>query len=58
MHLSQDDLLDVLRGAALRSACDLQLAHLGGQGADHPIAPAIQETRYLKAAFARVSRAE
>jgi len=27
---------------------------VGSQGADHPVIPAIPETRYLKAVFARV----
>ncbi len=32
----------------------LQILEQGQQGPDHPIHPAIPETRYLKAFFARV----
>jgi len=31
----------------------LQVFFVGGQGPDHPIHPAIPETNYLKAIFAR-----
>jgi 23S rRNA (cytosine1962-C5)-methyltransferase len=32
----------------------LQILYHGYQGPDHPIHPAIRETEYLKAVFARV----
>jgi 23S rRNA (cytosine1962-C5)-methyltransferase len=31
-----------------------QILEYGGQGADHPVHPAIPETDYLKACFARI----
>lgn len=57
MHLSEPDLLEVLRGASQRTGLRAQVIAMGGQGADHPVHPAIPETRYLKAAFAVVNPA-
>jgi 23S rRNA (cytosine1962-C5)-methyltransferase len=57
MHLSELDLLEVLRGAGQRAGVNAQVVALGGQAADHPVHPAIPETRYLKAAFAVVNPA-
>ena len=54
MHLSFEDLQGAMRAAAARSNARLQIVHQGGQGADHPVHAAINETRYLKALFARV----
>ncbi|MDJ0877037.1 MAG: class I SAM-dependent rRNA methyltransferase [Halieaceae bacterium] len=51
MHLPEQDLVTAVSQAATRSACSLRLTHQGGQGADHPVHPAIPETRYLKALF-------
>ena len=34
----------------------VQIVEVGGQAPDHPIHPAIPETRYLKAFFCRVVR--
>lgn len=47
-HLGRDDLLDILRQAALHIDCFLQLLYEGGQAMDHPVLPAMPETRYLK----------
>jgi len=58
MHLAEADLLDCLRGAGQRSGRRVQVVEMGGQGADHPLHPAIAETRYLKAAFALVNPAD
>ena len=33
----------------------LQILEVGGQAPDHPVHPAIPETRYLKAYFCRVN---
>ena len=33
---------------------EVMIQYQGSQGADHPVLPAIPETRYLKALFARV----
>lgn len=54
MHLARTDLIDILRAASRHLGLDLQLLAQGGQGADHPVLPAIPETEYLKALFARV----
>jgi 23S rRNA (cytosine1962-C5)-methyltransferase len=53
MHLSRADLIYALSGAAARAGCQLRVIEQGAQGADHPIHPAIPETEYLKAVFAR-----
>lgn len=54
MHLPQDSLQDAVRGAARHVDRHVQLLHIGGQGADHPIHPAIPETQYLKSLMFRV----
>lgn len=51
MHLAPDELLDCVRGAAHKLGRPAALIASGGQGADHPVHPAIAETRYLKAHF-------
>ncbi|SEA18129.1 class I SAM-dependent rRNA methyltransferase [Microbulbifer marinus] len=51
MHLAADELLDCVRGAAHKLQRPAALLSSGGQGADHPVHPAIPETRYLKAHF-------
>ncbi len=53
MHMTQESLIDVVRVASRHVDRHAQLFHLGDQGADHPIHPAIPETRYLKALFLR-----
>lgn len=55
MHLGREELLDVLRGAGRRHGRHVQILLEGMQGPDHPVHPAIPETRYLKAFLARVS---
>ena len=57
MHLAEADLLDLMAAAGQRSNCAVQVTEMGGQAADHPIHPAIAETRYLKAAFAVINPA-
>jgi 23S rRNA (cytosine1962-C5)-methyltransferase len=53
MHLPRTDLVSALQGAARRADCELRVVEQGGQGPDHPVHPAIPETDYLKAVFAR-----
>ncbi len=53
MHLSRADLITAIQQAAVRSGCDVRVVEQGAQGPDHPIHPAIPETEYLKAIFAR-----
>ncbi|MGB8328421.1 MAG: class I SAM-dependent rRNA methyltransferase [Steroidobacteraceae bacterium] len=55
-HLPGEDLLDAIQAAARHSSRFLQLLEARGQAPDHPIHPAIPETRYLKAFFCRVTR--
>ncbi|MEH6616553.1 MAG: class I SAM-dependent rRNA methyltransferase [Porticoccus sp.] len=53
MHLPQQTLMDVVKTAGAHRHRQLQVFSIGGQGPDHPIHPAIPETNYLKAIFAR-----
>ncbi|GAA6151142.1 class I SAM-dependent rRNA methyltransferase [Pseudoteredinibacter isoporae] len=54
MHLEKDRLNDIVRASARHLERHCQILHQGGQGPDHPVHPAIPETDYLKAVFARV----
>ncbi len=54
MHLARERLVDILRASARHLDRDLQILEQGGQAFDHPVHPAIAETDYLKAVFARV----
>ncbi len=54
MHLTRDTLTDIVRGAGRHLDRHVQIIAQGGQSADHPVHPAIPETDYLKAVFARV----
>ena len=53
MHLARADLMLAMQQAAVRAGCQLRVVEQGAQGPDHPIHPAIPETEYLKAVFAR-----
>ncbi|KAB7623008.1 class I SAM-dependent rRNA methyltransferase [Alkalilimnicola sp. S0819] len=53
-HLTEEDFLQALLKPARHLDRQAQVVETGGQAADHPINPAIPETRYLKAAFSRV----
>ena len=53
MHLARADLIAAMQQAAVRAGCQLRVVEQGAQGPDHPIHPAIPETEYLKAVFAR-----
>jgi 23S rRNA (cytosine1962-C5)-methyltransferase len=55
MHLEKTALLDILRASGRHLDRNVQVIAQGGQGADHPVLPAIAETDYLKAFFARVT---
>jgi 23S rRNA (cytosine1962-C5)-methyltransferase len=54
-HVSAADLQDAIAKAARAADKHLQILELGGQAPDHPVHPAIPETRYLKAYFCRVN---
>jgi 23S rRNA (cytosine1962-C5)-methyltransferase len=53
MHLSRAELIAAMQQAAVRAGCQIRVVEQGAQGPDHPIHPAIPETEYLKAVFAR-----
>jgi len=48
MHMSEEEFVQVIRKASLRTHSPLQLLSRGHQGPDHPIHLAIPETNYLK----------
>jgi 23S rRNA (cytosine1962-C5)-methyltransferase len=54
-HVSADEFQDAISKAARGADKHLQLLETGGQAPDHPVHPAIPETRYLKAYFCRVN---
>ncbi len=54
-HLSAESLTEILQSAARHSSRGAQILEAGGQSPDHPIHPAVPETRYLKAFFCRIS---
>lgn len=55
-HLPAERLPELLQSAAQSAGVELALIAQGGQSPDHPVHPAMPETRYLKALFARVCR--
>ncbi len=54
-HVAAEELLDAIAKAARTPPRHLQVLELGGQAPDHPVHPAIPETRYLKTYFCRVT---
>lgn len=55
-HLPAASLPELLQAGARHESRVLQVLEFRGQSADHPVHPAVPETRYLKALFARVTR--
>jgi len=55
-HLAAEELLTLIQSAARHSSRFAQVLATGGQSPDHPIHPAIPESRYLKAYFCRITR--
>jgi 23S rRNA (cytosine1962-C5)-methyltransferase len=55
-HLPAEDLVGLIQSASRQASRFVQILYSGGQSPDHPIHPAIPETRYLKAFFCRVTR--
>ncbi len=53
-HLGGDGLVDVVRRAALRSNRGVQIIECLHQAPDHPVHPAMPETRYLKGFICRL----
>ena len=56
-HLAPEELLAAIQSAARHEDRFVQILEAGGQSPDHPIHPAVPETRYLKAFFCRVTHA-
>lgn len=54
-HFGADDLLGAIQSAARHTSRFVQVLASGGQAPDHPLHPAIPETRYLKTFFCRVT---
>jgi 23S rRNA (cytosine1962-C5)-methyltransferase len=54
-HVSAEELQDAIAKAARGADKHLQILETGGQAPDHPVHPAIPETRYLKAYFCRIN---
>ncbi len=52
-HLQEAELLAAIQKAARHAGRIVQVLEFGGQAPDHPVHPAIPETRYLKAFFCR-----
>ncbi|HUP92783.1 MAG TPA: class I SAM-dependent rRNA methyltransferase [Solimonas sp.] len=55
-HLEADALQRILLREARTAGRRLQIVEQGAQAADHPVHPAIPETRYLKAFYCRVTK--
>ncbi|MFI4886521.1 MAG: class I SAM-dependent rRNA methyltransferase [Steroidobacterales bacterium] len=55
-HLAPEELVTAIQTAARHTGRFVQILESGGQSPDHPVHPAIPETRYLKAFFCRVQR--
>jgi 23S rRNA (cytosine1962-C5)-methyltransferase len=55
-HLSAEVFPTLLQAAAVQANRELRVIAQGGQSPDHPVHPAMTETRYLKALFSRVCR--
>jgi len=53
-HLALDDLIGTIQQASRHLNRCTQIVEVGGHAPDHPIHPAIPETRYLKAIVCRV----
>lgn len=54
MHLPEDDLQNILLQSARHLDRNIQLLERGAQGPDHPVHPAIAETRYIKSLTCRI----
>lgn len=47
-HVSETMFIDILRKGALRQKREMRIIRIAGASADHPVHPAMPETRYLK----------
>jgi 23S rRNA (cytosine1962-C5)-methyltransferase len=55
-HLAPEELTGLIQSASRQASRFVQILAAGGQSPDHPVHPAIPESRYLKAFFCRVTR--
>ncbi|MDX1380574.1 MAG: class I SAM-dependent rRNA methyltransferase [Xanthomonadales bacterium] len=55
-HVDRDAFQRIVQRAARRADCELRLLIEGGQSPDHPVHPAMPETRYLKSLAFAVGR--
>ena len=55
-HLAPEELSAAIQAGARHSGRFVQILEAAGQSPDHPVHPAVPETRYLKAFFCRVTR--
>lgn len=55
-HMAAPELESAIQAAARHTSRFVQILEQGGQSPDHPVHPAIPETRYLKSFFCRVTR--
>lgn len=53
-HIEQEVFLEILDGAARKAGRSVQLLEWRGAASDHPVLPAVPETRYLKFAVTRI----
>jgi 23S rRNA (cytosine1962-C5)-methyltransferase len=53
MHVTMQDIIDILQRVAYRTQSQIQILERGHQGPDHPIHLSIPETDYLKAVVVR-----
>jgi 23S rRNA (cytosine1962-C5)-methyltransferase len=54
-HVGPEELQEAIAKAARSTGKHLQILEMGGQAPDHPVHPAIPETRYLKTYFCRLN---
>ena len=54
-HMGRDAFRDMLIQAGRLAKREVRLVETCSQAADHPVHPAIEETRYLKAFYCRVT---
>lgn len=56
MHLERQELVELVQHGGAKQGLHLRLLREGMQGPDHPVHPAIPETRYLKAILCQAER--
>jgi 23S rRNA (cytosine1962-C5)-methyltransferase len=53
-HITEDGFLSAIEQAAIKARRDVQLLEFAGAAPDHPVIPAMPETKYLKFAICAV----